>query len=339
MRKGLWIFGFLFVAIVLLSACGAKSQEDVTEALKKKVESLDGYKAEAKMTLTVGSEPQTYEIDVWHQKPDNYRVHLKKPDKEQSQMIVRNKSGVYVLTPSLNKSYRFQSEWPDNGSQAYLYGSIVKDVLEDKEAKFTADENNYVFLTKTRYQNSGLLPTQEITFNKKTLEPVSVKVMDTNQNPVLTVEFSKVEFNAKFDPDSFDTKKSMTTAQLDMEVLASPQENEDFTVKYSTADIPGVDLYEEKTVTTENGTRVLLSYTGEKSFTLVQETTEVVPASMMEVVSMNGEIVDLGFTFGALSDNSIRWTEDGVEYLLVSTDLSREELVMVAQSVQGGIVK
>lgn len=339
MRKGLWILLLLTLAAILLSACGAKSQEQVTKDLEKKVVELKGYKAEAKMTLTVGNEPQTYTVDIWHQKPNNYRVHLKNPEKEQSQMIVRNESGVYVLTPALNKSYRFQSDWPNNGSQAYLYESLVKDILEDNEATFTADENHYIFHTKTRYQNRNMLPTQEIVFKKGSLEPVSVKVLDANEDPVVIVEFTAMEFDAKFDADSFETKKNMTSAQLEIPVLGNPDENDEFEVKYSMIDIPGVEITEEQVFKTENGKRVLLSYSGEKSFTIIQESAKVVPTAGMEVVPVSGDVVDLGFAIGALADGFISWTEDGVEYTIFSDDLTPEELVMVAQSVQGGVIE
>src|SRR5690606_19116297 len=141
-------------------------------------EELKGYKANAKMTLQMGTDPQTYDIEVWHKDPSYYRVNLKNAQKDQSQMILRNDDGVFVLTPALNKSFRFQSDWPKNSSQAYLYESLVKDILEDNEAKFSATKEHYVFETKTRYQNNQMLPTQEITLNKSDLSPVSVKVMD-----------------------------------------------------------------------------------------------------------------------------------------------------------------
>lgn len=338
MRKELWLFTAILATIIVLSACGAKSQEDVAKGLGEKVGELKGYKATAKMTLTVGNEPQSYDIDVWHNKPGDYRVHLKNAKKEQSQMILRNKSGVYVLTPALNKSYRFQSDWPQNSSQAYLYESLVKDVQDDKEAKFTETKDHYVFETKTRYQNSKMLPTQEITFKKKTLEPVSVKVMDTNKTPVVTVEFSKVEFNAKFDPGAFETKNNMTSAQLDVPVMAMDSD-EEFTVKYVMAEIPGVLLNEEKVMETSNGKRVFLTYTGEKSFTLIQEKARILPTSSMEVVEVSGEMVDLGFTHGAMTDNSISWSKDGIDYLLASNDLTPEEMLMIATSVEAGISK
>ena len=50
--------------------------------------------------------------------------------------------------------------------------------------------------------------------------------------------------------------------------------NGDFAVKYVLAEIPGVNLHEEKTVEIDSGKRVLLTYKGEKSFTLVQEKSE-----------------------------------------------------------------
>ncbi|KRG16236.1 LolA family protein [Lederbergia galactosidilytica] len=342
MRKGFWILGLMLMSIVVLSACGAKSQEDVTASLNKKVGELKGYKAEAKMTLTVGDEPQTYDIEVWHAKPGNYRVHLKNANKDQSQMILRNKNGVFVLTPALNKSYRFQSEWPENSSQAYLFESLVKDIMEDKEAGFKAGKDQFVFQTKTRYQNSKMLPSQEITLKKGTLEPVSVKVLDHNESPVVTVEFSKFEFDAKFDSNAFDTKKNMTSAQLDIPVLknVSNDDNEDFAVKYSMAEIPGVELQDETEMTTENGKRVILTYAGEdKSFTIFQEASEINPTSSMEVIPVSGEMVDFGFSVGAMTEGSISWTDQGVDYLLVSNDLTPEEMLMVAKSVQGGAVK
>ena len=110
-RKRVILFAGLILMFILVG-CGAKSQEDVLKDLNSKVESMNGYKLDATMTLTMGTEAQEYKIEVWHNKPENYRVHMKNAEREQSQMILRNKDGVYVLTPALNKSFKFQSEWP-----------------------------------------------------------------------------------------------------------------------------------------------------------------------------------------------------------------------------------
>ncbi|WP_108671720.1 LolA family protein [Peribacillus acanthi] len=336
MKKLLVVFAGLML-LFTLSACGQKSQEEVVKALDEKVAEMKGYKADAKMTLQMGTEPQVYNVEVWHQDPDFYRVNLKNEKKDQSQMILRNQEGVFVLTPALNKSFRFQSEWPKNSSQAYLYESLVKDIIEDKSSTFKSTDKHYVFETKTRYQNNKMLPYQEITINKKDLTPVSVKVMDPDKNTLVTVEFSNVKFDASFEKDAFDMKKNMTGAQLEVQVMAEVKE-EDFAVKYPVAELKGVTLVDEKEMDTEDGKRFVLTYDGEKSFTLIQEKTEIAQTTLTPT-NVIGEPVDLGYTVGAMTANMITWTYDGVDYTLASQELTPEEMIDVARSVQGNPIK
>ncbi|MEI5909378.1 outer membrane lipoprotein carrier protein LolA [Bacillus spongiae] len=335
MRKG-WFVLMVAFSVLILAACGAKSQEDVTEELSAKLDDMEGYKASAQMTLQVGKEPQTYEVEVWYSKPKQYRVQLKNVEKDQSQIILRNKEGVFVLTPALNKSFKFQSNWPENSSQAYLFESLVKDILQDKEAKFTASEDHYVFETETRYKNNQMLPVQEISFNKKDLTPASVKVMDSDRNALVTVEFSKVDLKAKFDANSFDMDKNMSGANLEVPVMADLAE-EEMTVLYP-MEMPGANLVDEKEVATENGKRVVMTFDGEKSYTLIQEKTTEIPEIAVPT-SVSGELVDLGFTVGAINETSIFWSYDGVDYMLASNDLTEDEMVSLAKSVQGSVVK
>jgi outer membrane lipoprotein-sorting protein len=325
------------VLLFVLAGCGAKSQEGVIKALDEKMDEISSYQAEAKLTLKTGTEPQVYDVEIWYKQPSYYRVSLKNAEKDQSQMILRNDEGVFVLTPALNKSFRFQSDWPKNSSQAYLYESLVKDILSDPKAGFKATKEHYVFQTKTNYPNSKMIPKQEIKLNKKDLSPVSVKVMDTDMNALLTVQFSKIEFNKKFDNDAFDTSKNMTGARLEVPTMAKA-DNEALEVMYP-VDLPaGVEPVDEKEIATENGKRVIMTFGGEKSFTLIQEKARVLPATSTATL-VNGEPVDLGFAIGALTDHSLTWSYKGVDFMIASNDLTPEEMVMVARSVQGQTIK
>lgn len=335
MRKLLILFAGIML-LVVLSACGQKSQSDVVTALNKKMEEMKGYKANAKMTLQMGNTPQVYNVVVWHKNPFYYRVNLKNQEKDQSQMILRNDEGVYVLTPALNKSFKFQSEWPENSSQAYLYESLIKDITEDKTATFKEVNNQYVFETKTRYQNNKMLPHQQIILNKKDLAPQSVKVMDSDNNVLVTVEFSSVKFDTSFDKDAFDMEKNMTSAQLEVPVMAEVNDP-NFSVKYP-ADIKGLSLLEEKELKTDKGQRVVLTYEGKKSFTLIEEKAEVVQAKIVST-NVTGNPVDLGFTVGAMTNNMITWSYEGVNYTLASQNMTSDEMVEVARTVGVNPVK
>ena len=116
--------------------------------LESKVKGMKSYQAEAKLSIKTGNEPQEYNVEIWHKEPSFYRVNLKM-QKDQSQIILRNEEGVFVLTPALNKSFRFQSDWPQNSSQAYLYESLVRDILQDKKnLTFEKTDKYYIFKTK-----------------------------------------------------------------------------------------------------------------------------------------------------------------------------------------------
>ncbi len=336
MKKRLLLVITGLLVVFLLAACGSKSKDDVVKELNGKLNDLSGYKVDAKMTLKMGNDSQVYNVEIWHKDPTFYRVNLKNAEKDQSQMILRNNEGVFVLTPALKKSFKFQSDWPQNSSQAYLYESLIKDIVEDKEAKFSSTKEHYVFETKTRYQNNSMLPTQEIKLNKEDLSPAVVKVMDPDRNALVTVEFSKVKFDASFDDSDFDMKKNMTRADLNLPVMADSKDTA-FTVKYPTADL-GAKLMDEKEVKLENGKRVVLTYEGEKSFTLVQEKVTVKEASTSPTY-VDGDLVDLGVTIGAVSEGSITWTMDGVDYMIASNDLTEKELIEIARTVQGDVEK
>lgn len=337
MKKSLTLPIIGLLMVFFLAGCGAKSQEDVIKSLSKKMDEMTGYRTNATMTLQTGDEQQSYDIEIWHKKDDFYRVELKSAKKEQSQIILRNKDGVFVLTPALNKSFKFQSEWPYNSSQAYLFESLAEDIMKDDEAAFTAADDHYVFVTKTNYQNQKTLPKQEITLAKDDLSPVRVRVMDQDNNPLVQVDFFDFHFNADIEEGAFDVKRNMSGAQIDTPTMAQPESNE-FSVLYPTYVPEGINLIEEKEVESEHGKRIVLTYAGpESSFTLYQEVATIMPAN--SPVYVDGEPVDLGFSVGVLTDDSISWTNDGVQYYLASKDLASEELLQIARSVQGQAAK
>jgi outer membrane lipoprotein-sorting protein len=316
--------------MLALTGCVEKGKDDIVKDLDAKVKSMKGYEAEAKLSIKTGTEVQEYDVDIWHSKPSFYRVSLKNAKRDQSQIILRNTDGVFVLTPALNKSFRFQSDWPQNSSQSYLYESLVRDIIKDKEATFKSTDKNYVFSTKTNYQNHNMIPKQEITLDKKNLAPVSVKLLDSDSNVLVEVAFSKMKFDAKFDKGAFDMKKNMSGAQMEVPTVA--KENKPFAVLYPTELPEGMKMKEEKELQTSNGKRVIVTYgDSKKSLTLIQEKAKASPTS--DPISVSGEPVDLGFAVGVLTENGVTWSHEGVEYTLASKGLEQHEILSVARSI------
>ena len=80
------------------------------------------------------------------------------------------------MTPALRKTYKFQSEWPKQNSQAYLIGTLAEDLLADETAVMTEEEANYIFEIATRNREKTALPMQQITIDKKTMLPTRVSI-------------------------------------------------------------------------------------------------------------------------------------------------------------------
>ncbi|MEC5424697.1 outer membrane lipoprotein carrier protein LolA [Virgibacillus sp. C22-A2] len=324
--------------VLLLSACGGeKSKEDVVSELEESMEDMSGYKAKAEMSMNTGQEEQKFTIDIWHKKEELYRVSLQNDqDEKGNQIILKNDDGVFVLTPALNKSFKFQSEWPDNSSQPYLYQSLVKDVMSDSEAEFETNDSSYIFKTKTNYQSNNNLPFQEIHFDKKTYTPVLVKVMDQDRNALVEVKFSTFEMQVTFEDDDFTMDKNMASGTID-EPVSGEVTDDDLTVVYPLYKA-GAELAEKREVDLENGKRVILTFSGEKNFTLVEEKSTVLP-TFSSPKEVRGDIVNLGHTVAALSNNTLEWSHDGVDFILASDQLTKAELIEVAQSVESKEVK
>ena len=73
-----------------------------------------------------------YDVKSIYKESNHFKVELTNKTNDNKQIILRNKDGVYVVTPSLKKSFKFQSDWPYNNSQIYLLQSIVQDIKNDK---------------------------------------------------------------------------------------------------------------------------------------------------------------------------------------------------------------
>lgn len=318
-------------ATMLLQACGEKSQESVMKRMDKQLQEMKGYKTRAEMRMNTGKEEQVYQIEVWHKKDDFYRVALSnEADEKNNQIILKNEDGVFVVTPALEKSFKFQSDWPENSSQSYLYQSLLNDIQQDKESRFEATDTHYLFTTKTNYQSNNNLPYQEIYVDKKTYTPVLVKVLDTDEKPVVEVKFEQFQLNPEFTEKDFALDDKHQTDKEKAENTGE-QTEQVFSIMYPEY-TAGAELLEEKEMTIESGTRLIMTYDGEKAFTLIQELKDAVPSSA-NYTEVSGEMIDLGHSIGAISNNMIEWTYNGTDFYLASDQLTREELIEVAKSV------
>ena len=332
----------------IITGCGKSNPEDVFKNLKNSVEKTKSYKLSGTMEINNDEESFIYSLDVNYLKDDYYKVTLINQTNNHDQIILKNKDDVYVITPSLNKSFKFQSEWPDNSSQAYLINNIVKDIEKDKNHEILKDNNGYVIKSKVNYPNNLELIYQKVYLdNDKNIK--MVEVYNDSDIVKIKVSFSKIDLNANIKEKDFDVKEYLKEDENNSELNKEDEKNktteeckeESCKNDKKTASIENIiyPLYipsntyltNSEKLQTERGERVILTFTGAKNFVLIEEA--VIKNDNMEIVPVYGEPLMLSESIGALSQNSLRWDKGNMTYYLASTELSIGEMLKVANSL------
>ena len=324
-----YLFLVLIFVCIFMVGCGKSNNMNVIDDLTKKINGLKSYQITGKLEVVNNDDVFTYNVDANYKDKDFYRVLLKNISNNHEQIILRNDDGVYVVTPSLNKSFKFQSDWPYNNSQVYLLGNIISDINSDSESMVTEDNDDYIITSKVNFPNNPALVKQKVTLNKDLIIK-KVEILNSDGISLMTFNVDTTNFKPSFDESYFEINSIINNS--------SNEDNNDST-KTSTLDdiiyplyIPtGTVLHDEEKVSKTDGERVILTFSGEKPFTLVEETT--VKEQEFTVVPTYGEPYLLIDTIAALSNNSINWVSNGIEYYIVSDVMNQNELIEVAKSV------
>ena len=206
MRKGSVIVKkivLIAISLILLTTgCGKKSSEDLLNKFSNTVNNTKSYILKGNMEILSNEETFTYSIEVNYLKDNYYKVTLVNQTNNHEQIILRNKNDVYVITPSLNKSFKFQSEWPDSSSQSYILSSLLKDINASKEEKLEKTEDGYVLKTSVDYPNNADLSYQKIYFDKD-MNLESVQVYNTDDTVIIKVDFTSINLKAGLKEDDF----------------------------------------------------------------------------------------------------------------------------------------
>ena len=365
MKKYLIILICLFII-----GCGNNSKKNVFDKVNKKSSNLDSYNIKGELSMYNGDTKYTYDVDVKYKKESFYRVSLVNKVNNHEQIILRNNDSVYVLTPSLNKSFKFQSDWPYNNSQVYILERIVNDIKNDEEKKYEHIDDMHMFKTKVVYSTNNDLTYQKVYFDN---EYKMKKVEVYNKKDEKAIEFivNSFEENCDIDNNIFELKnnidisvseKNNENKKSNSNVNSNTSNDSNSNINSSsnqnvskddnnTADSENTEnvsktvedvvypmylpentyLTKQDRVSKDDGERVIMTFGGDKSFTLIEETVSASKDLDLDVTyGEPGIIID---TIGSIDDTNINWVSNNIEYSVISNDLDRDELITVAKSI------
>lgn len=312
--------------VILLVGCGEMSQEDVMKKVNKSWANAN-YELTAQMEVKNGEQSKVYDVEVWHTKPEFYRVEVKEKEQETSQIIIKNEEGVFLVAQDLNKMYKFQTDWPKKNSQSYLIGALAEDILADDASAMKEVDEKYVFEVATRNVERTGLPTQQIVINKKTLLPEKVSLLNESSSEQVVITFESINLKTKHSKADY----SVEQYEKSVSEQSSSLDNQSFKVYYPTVSLKNTDLVDELVVRDLGNERAVLSFKGDKSYTIIQQPT--VRSDQMTTVSIQGDPQQIGQSYGAIADNTLTWEQNGMSFLITSNVLTQQELLTVASSL------
>lgn len=162
---------------------------------------------------------------------------------------------------------------------------------------------------------------------------MNVEVLDKNNNVKMRLNVLEYNLKKKFDDDIFDLN-SYYEEENKNNNLEDNSGNSQTTSKIDDIVYPmyvpvNTYLSKQDTVSIDDGERVIMTFSGDTPFLLVQETAKV--NNMTDFI--NGDPYLILDSIGAANDYSVSWINNGIEYNVVSDAMSLDQLIAVAESI------
>ena len=312
------------LVLLCLTACGKKDNKNYKEELLNYSSELKEYNLKAQMTVVKDEGEIAFDIVVSYLSPNYYKVRLQNKRNNNIQVIVKNNDGVFVITPEMNKQFKFNSDWPLNSSHAYLYQSIIKDISNDNATTIMTDNENYIITSVVNNKTNAKYKTQKTTFNKKTNAPISNIIYDSQDKPIVKVEFKEFNAEPKLKESDFNVESINTAIRLE---LAEGVTNGVLTECVPTFMPNGYEL--DKSVIED--TYTVFKYKSEENvYTITCVATEV-----SKVLTVGREFMDvvlLENSFVFVNEKSLSFYQDNLFVSIYNDNFNLEEATLIANS-------
>jgi hypothetical protein len=225
--------------------------------------------------------------------------------------------------------------------------TLVKDINNDEEIEYENINNEHILKVNVNYPNNKDLIYQKLYFDSK-LNLLKVDVYDKDDILSISVTFDEIDYKANLEDKDFDidlimeseccnTKESSNEIDGDEEVMDDVTEdvmNEESILNdivYPLYVPTDTYLKTKELVSTENGERAILMFNGAKNFILIEEVSNI--SEEFETIPVFGDPLMISDTIGVVSSNSLSWSYNNVDYYLASNDMSTDEILTVANSL------
>lgn len=202
--------------------------------------------------------------------------------------------------------------------------TVIQDLKNDENLGFEENNDGYIFTSTVNYANNPNLVKQKVYLDKD-LNIKEVIVLNNEDVMQMKMTYNSIDYKATFDDSYFTLKGNMSN--VDTNTTSKSLDS----IIYPMYVPANTYLSGQEKVMVEDGERVILTFNGDSPFMVIQETIK--PTEELLTIPMYGEPYIVTGTVGALSDSSVTWVNNGVEFYVVSDVLNTNDLLQVANSI------
>lgn len=306
----------MFTCLCILTGCSKNKEYKVNDVVEH-LEKLNSYTLTSNMTIYKDDKTLSMDISVDYLTPAYYKVVF---GKNNEQIILKNDKGVFVITPDLNKEFKFDGSWPSNSSHAYLIDSVCKDLKADSNSTIVNTENEIILECKVNHKTNSKITKMKYVCDKK-YKPIKATFLDDNKKEYVVVDFKTFIENPSLKLENFNQE-----TYLKKDVFNDEDTDVSLTVEAGYV-IEGAVLEASKT---DNDT-IILCYSGEKPYTIVVNKVKVYSESVS--IDEYDDIVIMQCGLGFVRNNSFMYYLNDYEINIYSASLTLEEFENIASNI------
>ena len=315
--------------LLILFGCKAKNDLEIVDNFINKVNKMKEYELKGDLTIYDNEDKFNYDIKVNYLN-NFYLVEMENISNNHIQIILKNNEGLYVITPALNKSFKFDSNWPNNSSQSYILSALVNDI-KNGSANINSDKDQYIIETKVNYPNNNNLSYEKI-FLDLNGNLKKVNVYDEDDNLKIEMIINHLDNKTSLKEEDFNLEKYVTNEACEDENCPKDTSVSIIENAIYPLFVPiNTYLSSSEIVNDEISSRAIITFSGAKNYVLIEENAVLSPEPT--ILPVYGEPIMLNDTIAAFTSNSLNWTSGGINYYLASEDLTPSEMVNIAQSL------
>lgn len=334
MKKYLKLGVLLLLLINFFTLSSCKKEKEIIKDFPTIVSELSNYKLTGKLESMFPSGTKECEVTVYYKKPNMYRVELKNAGNNEPQIMIKNADGIFVLLPTVNKIFKVNSSWPNNSSYPYILQSLSKDIVSDEKLITNKQNDTTTLEFNAKMFDNAIVTKQKATFDNKTGLPKEVLIYDNKDNLLTKFSVTSVELEKQIDSKLFQVNTSMQDARKN---YAEDPITFDRLITYPTYFPEGATIINESIIGGAEDKKVIMKYGGDNPFTIIEE--YVMGTDDLKTEYLDGCIYTMGGALCIVVNNTIKFYDSGMEYILASSTLDYHTLIQMGESLRTADIK